>query len=345
MSQTQPLLLRQLQPGQPAECFARLTERVAGQTRDGKPYFSCTFRDKVRMAVAKIWADHALFARCAAEWEPGQYYRLRAIYSEHDRYGPQLDVLQLRPITDADREAGFRESDFVERSRFDSEAMFVELRDLAQSTITDEPLRQLVVLLLDRHADVIKLLPAHPRAFFPFPGGWLEHTLSVTRSALWLTERYLAHYPELVPPLNRDLIAAGAVLHEIGRVAELVPGEPDASGGATDGSGVGFTVLGQLFGPAFLARDLVRDAAREIENLNPELLLLLEHLIVTHLTLPEWGSPRLPAIPEVLILHHADDLDAKLEMYTRCLLNDSSDGPFTASDAVLKRRLLKQRTV
>ena len=91
------------------------------------------------------------------------------------------------------------------------------------------------------------------------------------------------------------------------------------------------------------ARDLIRTAAATIPDFDPELLMLLEHVVVTHLALPEWGSPRLPAIPEVLILHHADDLDAKMEMYVRCLTNDASDGPFTDFDPVLKKPLLKQR--
>ena len=89
---------------------------------------------------------------------------------------------------------------------------------------------------------------------------------------------------------------------------------------------------GRLFGHLFLGRDLVRDAAREQGDVNPELLRLLEHLIVTHLNLPEWGSPRLPLIPEVLILHHADDLDAKMEMYVRCLTRRPGAGPFTERD-------------
>ena len=76
-----------------------------------------------------------------------------------------------------------------------------------------------------------------------------------------------------------------------------------------------YTVPGRLVGHLILGRDLVRDTAREQGDVNPELVQMLEHIILTHLTLPEWGSPRLPLVPECLILHHADDLDAKLEMY------------------------------
>ena len=83
----------------------------------------------------------------------------------------------------------------------------------------------------------------------------------------------------------------------------------------------------------------------ELPDLNPELLELLLHIVVTHLRLPEWGSPRLPCIPEVLIVHHADDLDAKFEMYARCLTKDVADGPFTERDPNLGRALLKGRKV
>ena len=105
------------------------------------------------------------------------------------------------------------------------------------------------------------------------------------------------------------------------------------------------TVPGRLLGHLFLGRDLVRDAARDVPDLNPQLLQLLEHVIVSHLNLPEWGSPRLPLVPESLILHHADDLDAKFEMYARCLTRDTADGPFTNRDPVLGRLLLKARKV
>jgi 3'-5' exoribonuclease len=152
-----------------------------------------------------------------------------------------------------------------------------------------------------------------------------------------LADKYISHYPELTPALNRDLVAAGAVLHDIGRAAELTVGAP--------GQPPEPTVPGHLFGHLFLGRDLIHDAARDVADLNPELLMLLEHIVVTHLTRPEWGSPRLPVIPEVLILHHADDLDAKLEMYVRCLTRDTADGPLTDRDPVLGKQLLKWRAV
>jgi 3'-5' exoribonuclease len=329
--------LHQLQPGPASDFFALLSEKQKGTTRDGKPFFSCKFRDLRRTVSVMVWADSPYFA--AAEcWSPGGFYKLRGVYTEHDKYGPQVDVTQVREVTDSDRADGFREADFYDRSRFDSDTMLVELRELVETEIRHEPLRTLTLGLLDAHAEALKRLPASDQRFYPFPGGWLEHVRNVTKNCLVLTDRYIAHYPELTPPLNRDLVVAAAVLHDIGRVAELQI--PDVLGQPVEP-----TVDGRLFGYVTLSRDLIREAALKVPGLNPELLKLLEHVVLSHLTLPEWGSPRLPAIPEVLILHHADDLDAKLEMYVRCLIRDTSAGPFTDPDPILRKPLLKQRLV
>jgi 3'-5' exoribonuclease len=326
--------LSALEPGQVADTFALLVERKPGQTAAGKPYFVCRFRDAGRTATYMVWADGPHFDDCERAWQAGKCYKLRCVYSEHEKYGPQIEVHQLREATDADRADGFDLLALVERSRRDPEEMFAELRALVEAEIGDEPLRRLVLLVLDRHADRLRQVPASAGKYYPFAGGWLEHTLSVLRSCLHLGDKYRLLYPELTPPLNRDLLAAGAVLHDVGRVGEFdgpLSGQP--------------TPAGELLGHLFLGRDLVRDAAREVPELNPELLLLLEHLIVSHLNLPAWGSPRLPLIPESLILHHADDLDAKVEMYVRCLTRDAAAGPFTDRDPVLGRALFKGRTV
>jgi 3'-5' exoribonuclease len=322
-------------PGQPGDFFVLLAERTRGATREGKPYYTCRFRDAGRTATFMVWADGGWFEACERDWRAGQFYKIRGTYQESKQYGPQIEIQNLRPVNESDVAEGFDPLEFVETSRFDPLAMFAELRELVEKHIQDEPLRRLVLTLLDRHAEPLQRLPATQRHFYPFRGGLLEHTLSVTRNCLTLAERYRAHYPDLQPPLNIDLVVAGAALHDLGRVLEF-----DGNFAALEP-----TVPGRLLGHLFLGRDLVRDAAREQGDLDPQLLQLLEHIIISHLNHPEWGSPRLPLIPECLILHHADDLDAKLEMYVRCLSRDQEDGPFTARDPVLGRQLYKGRKV
>ena len=328
--------LSDMQPGDYADCYVQLAEKARGTTRDGNPFFTCKFRDARRtVGVVPIWGDAPLFEP-AQEWQVGQFFKVRATFTEHEKYGPQLDIEQIRPVADRDRVDGFTELDFIERSRHDPEEMFAQLESLATAEIADGPLRTLVLNLLATNATVLKPLPASARHYYPFAGGWLEHTLSVARSCVWLADRYAAQFPELNPPLNRGLVVAAAVLHDIGRVREYdsPPGQPTKAG-----------VPGELFGHLFLAYDIIRTAAAGVPDLNPELLDLLLHCVITHQKLPAWGSPSLPCIPEVLILHHADDLDAKLEMYARCLTRDTAEGPFTDRDPVLGRPLLKCRSV
>lgn len=331
--------LSDLQPGQLGDFFALLAERIKGATRDGKPYYQCKFRDARRTATWMVWADSERFAECERDWQPGMFFKVRATFEDHRQYGPRLDVHNIRLVNESDRADGFAEADLLEQSRFDPEAMLTELRGLAESSIADEPLRKLTLLLLDTHSEKLKLLPASPRHYYPFPGGLLEHTLSVTKKCLWLAGQYREQFADLTPPLNTDLVVAGAVLHEIGRAAELEPG--------TDpGEPATATVPGKMFGPLLLARDLVNDAARQVADINPELVQLLGHVLTSYLSpAKEWGTPRTPLIPEVLILYHADDLDVKMEMYARCLRKDVSAGPFTERDPTLGKKLLKARTV
>lgn len=328
--------LSELQPGNYVDCFVQLAEKSRGNTRDGKPFVTCKYRDARRtVGAVPIWEDSPLFEQ-AQEWHVGQFFKVRATFTEHDKYGPQLDIEQIRLVEDRDRADGFTELDFTERSRHDPEAMFAELEALVAGEVADGPLRTLVLNLLTANATALKTLPASARHYYPFAGGWLEHTLSVARSVTWLADRYCAMYPELSPPLNRGLVVAAAVLHDIGRVREYdsPPGHPVKAG-----------VQGELFGHLFLAYEMIRTASSSVPDLSPELLELLLHCVIAHLKLPEWGSPRQPCIPEVLILHHADDLDAKMEMYTRCLTRDTADGPFTDRDPVLGRPLFKGRKV
>jgi 3'-5' exoribonuclease len=328
--------LSDLRPGDYADAFVQLASKSRGTTRDGKPFLTCKFRDARRtVGAVPIWEDSSLFEE-AQEWQVGQFFKVRATYTEHEKYGPQLDIEQIRPVQERDRAEGFSELDFTERSRHDPEEMFAELESLVTGEIADGPLRTLVLNLLTENAPALKVIPASTRHYYPFAGGWLEHTLSVSRSVVWLSDRYAAMYPELNPPLNRGLVIAAAVLHDIGRVrgVEMPAGQPAR-----------VNVPGELFGHLFLGYDMIRAAAAGVPDLNPELLELLLHCVITHLRLPEWGSPRLPIIPEVLILHHADDLDAKMEMYARCLTRDTAEGPFTDRDATLGRPLLKGRKV
>ena len=165
--------LSDLAPGQLADFFALLAEKTKGATRgDGKAYYACRFRDARRTVSFMAWGDGPWFAPCENDWHVGHFYKLRAVYAEHERYGPQIaDLVNIRETTDADLADGFDPAQLVECSRYDPETMLTELKALATSQIADEPLRKLVLTLLDRHAAALKRLPATRDRFHPFAGG------------------------------------------------------------------------------------------------------------------------------------------------------------------------------
>jgi len=331
-----PLLpLHELTPDQLADCFAVLLEKTRGLTQQAKPFYTCRFADRRRTVTSMIWADTDLFVPCERDWKTHHFYKIRGTFQQHEKYGPQLEIAQIRPVKPEDAADGFAPEKLVDASRHDIETMWNELLELVNTHIHDEPLRQLTLGLLHTHAGAFKRLHASAGKFYPFVGGLLEHTLSVANNSLLLAERYIAYYPDLQPPLNMEVLLAAAVLHDLGRVPEF----------GDDFAGREPTLDGRLTGHLLLARDLIRDAANAQGDVHEERLRLLEHLVLTHLTHPEWGSPRLPMVPESLILHHADDLDAKMEMYARCLMRDSTPGPFTERDPVIGKALWKGRTL
>ncbi len=323
--------LRDLQPGQLADCFALLASKERGTARDGKPYFRVTFCDAERSVTAMIWSDSEWFTACQQDWQTNRYYKLRCQLKQTP-YGPQIDIAKIRDVTSEDYDAGFNPADMTPSTRFDPDDMFAELVRLAEEHIAEEPLRRLVTTVLQQHAEQIKTAAAAARYHHAFRGGYLEHTLSVTRTAVYLADKYAAYYPDLEPALSKSLVVAGAILHDIGKLQEL----------DTQPLGADYTAKGRLIGHIMLGRDLVREVARSIPELDEETQLRLEHIIVSHQNLPEWGSPIPPRTPEALLVYFADDLDAKFhEMAMALYRARGEDEEFTNRDNPLHRRIFR----
>ena len=118
-----------------------------------------------------------------------------------------------------------------------------------------------------------------------YTSGLLEHVWSMTRIAGFLADHYAKYYDDLDPPLNRGLIVAATILHDIGKLRELEYHPVEAR----------YTKEGSLIGHILMGRDMVREAASKIEGFPQELLLCLEHAILAHHGKREFGSPVAPA--------------------------------------------------
>lgn len=328
--------LAKLPPGQPGDFFAMVVHKEAGITRDGKPFFNLRLEAGGRSVAMAVWHDSPWHATCRDTWQPGQWFKVRGLWREHPKYGPKLEASLIRPACESDRDDGFDPEALGGKPAVDAEALFAELSALAQS-IVHPGLRNLTAGLLSEHAATLKRLPASRGRFHVHAGGWVQHTLSVARMTDSLVAELHRCQPAARERLDRDLALSGALLHEIGRVREWRPMEDWASA-PPEPCGEG-----HLIGPNLLARDMVREKAAASAELDSNRRLALEHLLLSFLERPEWGSPRLPAIPEALVVHHADDLDAKMEMYMRHMADSPGQGPFTQPDPVLKRVLWRDR--
>ena len=332
-SDSAPRIMRlsELESGQTGDCFVLLSAKTRALTRDGKPYYRVEFRDARRTATAMIWSDSGHFADCESKWQVGEFYKLRCKYVEN-QYGPHVDLDRVRPVEPGDAADGFDAAEFSRASRFDVDRMFAELMEIARSGISDAPLRQLTVELLEEHAERIKQMPAAARHHHAYRGGFLEHVLSVTRTAVFLADKYSAYYRRMQPPLSKSLVLAGAILHDIGKLQEL----------DLRPQGADYTSKGRLIGHVLLGRDMIRDKAATVPDLDPEILLRLEHVIVSHQNLPEWGSPVTPHTPEALLVYFADDVDAKFHMMAATLEDEPDEGDdFTSRNNALRRNIFR----
>lgn len=317
--------------GQTAQFYAAVTARDKRTTKTKKPYYHLELADKKRRVAARVWDNCEAFEQCDRTWAVGSHL---FVHAKHDKEWNQMTILTARVVTDADRKNGYDPADLIPSTRFNIEEMFEELVGVAK-TIEGEPLRDLVMYLLTKNEDKFKEHPAASRNHHAYRGGLLEHTLSVVRNGEMLIEKYRDYYADFSPPLSRDLVIAGCILHDIGKLVEL-QSTPDE---------ICYTKPGLLVGHIIIGRDMVRDAAREVGNVDPELLLLLEHIVLSHQYMKEWDSPKEPAFPEALLVHFADDIDAKMNMYVTILEGAPDGAEFSDASNIFRRKLLRKRSV
>jgi 3'-5' exoribonuclease len=313
--------------GQEAVCFAALVRKSRGVTKSNKPYIKCVFRDKRTEVESALWHD----SRCyqdADSWVEGSAYRLQ-VQCRHDvRFGLQLDILSARPATADDAAEGFDFFDLVPSSKIPAEELLEKLDVLIDRHIDNGPLRMLVRNILAENHELFARMPAAQNMHHSYTSGLLEHVWSMTRIAIFLADHYAKYYDGLDPPLNRGLIVAAAILHDIGKLRELEYHPVEAK----------YTKEGTLIGHVLMGRDMVREAASRIDGFPEELLLCLEHAILAHHGKREFGAPVPPATLEALIVSFVDDLDAKVNMVVQKVMDSQNGEAFTDKIFALDNR-------
>jgi len=288
-------------------------ERKTAST--GKPYLDLELRDASGVIRAKVWDCD----RLDQDFEVEDFVLVQG-HVEAYKGTPQVVVNAIRRC--ADQEIDPR--DYFPRSSRDPEQMYAELVGRLER-MPEGPLRRLLLAVVQDPAIAakLKLAPAAMSFHHAYLGGLLEHVLSLIQ----LGDQISDHYGSL----RRDLVLAGLVLHDVGKIEEL-----------NYLRSFRYTTRGQLVGHIALALGIVREKLRAIPDFPDALRDQIEHLILSHHGKLEFGSPREPMFPEALVVHYLDDLDSKLEsMRAQYAADKDRAGDWTARNPALKRELLK----
>jgi 3'-5' exoribonuclease len=286
--------------------------------RSGGDYLALVLGDRTGQLEAKMWDNIGQFVNGFDADD------LVAVKGYVNRYNgrPQLivqTIVRLDP-------SGVDFADFLPATGKDVGRLWAQLEEFAAS-IADVHLKQLLQAFLNdaAFAGAFRQAPAAKSLHHACIGGLLDHVVSL----LSLCDLACRNYPQI----NRDLVLAGAFLHDIGKVHELCYGRS-----------FGYTSRGQLLGHMIIELEMVQQKIAALPAFPETLKLLLEHMIISHHGEYEFGSPKLPMFPEALMLHYLDDLDSKMEsMRTQYERENNFPGAWTGYNAALGRNLLNLR--
>lgn len=261
-------------------------DKVVGTAKNGKPYLTLKLMDRGGEAEGRVWDRVEEFS---ARFERDDFIRVGARASVY--LGKmQLVVQELERVPDSAIDPG----DFLPVSSRPVAEMLADLRDRVAS-LGDPHLRALMeAFLADEEflADYSRA-PAAKAMHHVYLGGLLEHSLAVATLAEDISLRY--------PGLNRDLLVAGALLHDVGKISEL-----------RYARSFEYTDAGKLIGHIVIGVELVEEKLRGIPGFPVETAVLLKHLLLSHHGQYEYGSPKRPKTLEAVILNFIDDLDSKI---------------------------------
>jgi 3'-5' exoribonuclease len=314
--------IEDLQPGDAVKQFFLLRRVDSRLTKKGKPYLDVELTDRSGALKGKVWDD--VLKKCPEPLAACDFVAVTGVVEAFEGT-PQLNLTFIdtvarlkgkgRPVQDFDPDL------LIPVTPHDREALWGELLELVNAHI-NTPLRELVLAILTRYEAQLRTWPGAVFYHHAYAGGLLEHTCSVARHA--------ARSLEVYPAINGDLLMAGAILHDLGKLKEYTgPPCPERS------------VPGELLGHIVLGWEMIREEARALGFPDEQLLMSLEHIVISHHGALEFGSPSLPRTPEALLVYYLDEIDAKLHMALHHLDNDPGAGDFTSYLKGLGRRLYR----
>ncbi|WP_170006635.1 3'-5' exoribonuclease YhaM [Bacillus fonticola] len=301
--------------GESLDQFALIKSMQKGTASNGKPFLTLLFQDKTGELEAKLW-DASL--EDEKTYAPQTIVKIQGDVQTY-RGRMQLRLRSIRPVAEGD---GVTVRDFLETAPLSEEEMASEMTQFIFE-MRNPAIQRITRHLMKKHNKAFLTYPAATRNHHEFVSGLAYHVVSMLRIAKSLADLY--------PSLDRDLLYAGILLHDLGKVTEL------SGPVATE-----YTTTGQLIGHINLMVTEIAEAAKELE-IEGEEVVVLQHLVLSHHGKGEWGSPKPPLVKEAEILHYIDNLDAKMNMMDRAL-DRAKPGEFTERVFALENRAFYKPT-
>ncbi len=305
--------IAQMCPGDQIEGFYVLKSAMLKTSANGKSFLNAVLSDRDSAVAAKVWDYPGPISTA----EEGKVVKIRGTVSEY-RGDLQVVIDRIRLAEESDP---VDLSLLVPVAPIDVEKTFEEVERLVAS-IQDKDLRAVCQIMLERHAQALRTIPAAKSVHHGFVSGLLMHTADMLRLADFLAAQYAAI-------VDRSLLLAGTLLHDFAKEQEFVRSE---LGLVTD-----YSVKGQLLGHLVLGAQEVARVAEEV-GMPEERSLLLQHMILSHHGEPEFGAAVRPVCAESELLSCIDRIDSRMEIY-RETFQEVPVGAFSGRIFALEKRI------
>jgi len=313
--------LNQCRDGDAVDEVFLMADKQLRANRNADLYLLATLRDKTGTLNGLMWN---VTEEAVADVNSGEFVRVRGKVQMYQG-GLQMIMTGIRAASPD----GLDLQDFHPETDVQVDQLLTQLRSILES-IDDRWLKRLMDCFLNDESLMgdFSRAPAGIKAHHAYHGGLLEHVVNMLRAADRIVDLY--------PSIDRGLLLAGILLHDLGKIREM----------SYDTSFV-YTHEGQLLGHMLIAIEILNEkiqqvVAAEQEPFPEETIWRLKHMILSHHGEYQFGSPKLPMTPEAIALHHLDNLDAKVHEFSKLINDDpSAQAQWTPYQPRLERKLFK----
>jgi 3'-5' exoribonuclease len=296
---TKGLYVTDIEAGNKVNDVFLVTVKNLAVSQKGSPYLNLRLRDKTGEIDGRVWENATEINK---SFQKGDVIAIRSRAISY-RNVMQLSISHVEKVDDSLIEP----ADYSPASSFNTDEMFEELMAYVEG-IKSPPLQELLNAIFhdEQIFTAFKRAPAAKGLHHCYIGGLLEHSLSVTR----LLDMAAQHYRNV----NRDLLIAGGILHDIGKIYEL-----------SFEKMIDYTDKGRLVGHIVIGVEIVDQKIAALDDFPEQLALELRHILLSHHGVLEFGSPKRPKTLEAQIVNMIDDLDAKINAFQGFIDSSNDD--------------------